>query len=139
MSTINLKSGGYKGGNKSTSAPKLTPQPRIYVDEIIPSIKKAYKNNDLKDIDLTFLVANIQCIKLNIDYSGGIKSSKLTSQIIEKLKEDYNDNKLNYSNLEFLIQNIDIILIEIIQNEVIIPKSGKSKTNLNTLTKGYKK
>ena len=92
---INLKSGGYKGGNKGISAPKLTPQPRIYINEIIPSIKKAYKNNDLKDIDLTFLTANIQCIKLNIDYNGDIKSSKLTNQIIKKIKEDYNDNKLN--------------------------------------------
>tara|TARA_B100000768_G_C11240461_1_gene359283 strand:- start:785 stop:1204 length:420 start_codon:yes stop_codon:yes gene_type:complete len=139
MSIINLKSGGYKGGDKSTPSPKLTPQPKIYINEIIPSIKKAYKNNDLKDIDLTFLVANIQCIKLNIDYSGGIKSTKLTNQIIKKIKEDYSDNRLNYSNLKFLIENINNILIKVSQNEVIIPKSGKSESKLTTLIKGYKK
>jgi len=139
MSLLNSLSGGYKGGDKDNSTPQLISTPKDYVKEILPPIIKAYKNNKLKDIDLSFLVANIQCIKLNVDYSGGIKSTELTSKMVSKLKEDYDDNRLNIDNLNFIIKGIDNIIVNIPQNEIITPKSGKSENQLNTLVKGYKK
>ncbi len=139
MSLLNSLSGGYKGGDKDNSTPQLISTPKDYVKEILPPIIKAYKNNKLKDIDLSFLVANIQCIKLNVDYSGGSKSTELTSKMVSKLKEDYDDNRLNIDNLNFIIKGIDNIIVNIPQNEIITPKSGKSENQLNTLVKGYKK
>ena len=84
MSPVNSLSGGYKGGSKSSPAPKLQPVPRDYVYEVVSPVEEHYRTNNLTDSDMNFLIASIDNIKNEIEFDIDIWISKLAERINDK-------------------------------------------------------
>jgi len=134
MSPVNSLSGGYKGGSKSSPAPKLQPVPRDYVYEVVSPVEEHYRTNNLTDSDMNFLIASIDNIKNEIEFNIDIWVSKLAERIALMTRANYINKKLNDTALDGIKKGFQNIVLNVAQDELVIPEpKGQSNTSINTL------
>ena len=122
MSPLNSLSGGYKGGSKSSPAPKLQPVPRDYVYEVLSPVEEHYRTNNLTDNDMNFLIASIDNIKTKTKWNIDDSISKLAERIALMTETNFINKKLNDTALDGIKKGFQKIVLDVTQNEIITPK-----------------
>tara|TARA_R110000796_G_scaffold84972_8_gene184795 strand:+ start:3236 stop:3829 length:594 start_codon:yes stop_codon:yes gene_type:complete len=138
MSSLNSLSNGYKGGSKSSPAPKLTPPLRDHIQDILIPVETHYRENSLTGNDMMFLKENIQCLKNGITFqnSGTFNPSVIAKRIAILLMSNYESKRLSPSDLNLLINGFVKINLNVEQNEKKITKETKpnTKTKITTIS-----